>query len=60
MVLSRKTCTLCLRMETFSVHARDQVHSLSDCEYAIVIMRDKVRLKSIECLKIAKVAIIAF
>jgi hypothetical protein len=47
-------------METFSVHARDQVHSLSDCEYAIVIMRDKVRLKSIECLKIAKVAIIAF
>jgi len=47
-------------METFSVHARDQVHSLSDCEYAIVIMRDKGRLKSIECPEIAKVAIIAF
>ena len=46
-------------METFSVHARDQVHSLSDCEYAIVIMRDKGRLKSIECPEIAKEAFIA-
>ena len=47
-------------METFSIYARDQIYSLSDCEDAVVIMRDKVRLKSIECPEIAKVAIIAF
>jgi len=29
-------------METFSVHARDQVYSLSDCEDAIVIIKDKL------------------
>ena len=31
-----------LRMETFSTHARDQVYSLSDCEDAIVIIKDKL------------------
>ena len=46
-------------METFSIYARDQIYSLSDCEDAVVIMRDKVRLKSIECPEIAKEAFIA-
>lgn len=38
------------KLEKLSVCSRLQIHSLTDCELAVVIMKDKDRLKSIECL----------